>query len=191
IDEIGNELKEIMRTIGAKAELLNGRDQGFLQAEKKTLPQYPEVDLQCVGEPVGIKAEQVNQLLADKIVPLVAPVAVAADGSGTHYNINGDTASAFIAGELHAAKLVFLSDTMGILQDEKKPDSIYSSLKKGEVESLIAQGIISGGMIPKVEACIHGISAGIGKAHIVSGYQPHALLLEIFTKRGVGTEIVH
>jgi acetylglutamate kinase len=191
IDEIGHELLAIMRRSGGKAALLNGRDHGFLRATQKHLAAHPEADLQCVGEPVGIDPAPARALLAEHRVPLVAPVAVDAEGGGTLYNCNGDTASAFIARELGAAKLAFLSDTTGVYRRVDDPESLISTLAEAEVPALIRDGVIAGGMIPKVEACVEALRGGVGKAHIVSGYQPHALLLEIFTSQGVGTEIVH
>lgn len=191
IDVVGQELVNIMHEAGGKAALLNGRDHQFLKAEKRQLPNYPDVDLGCVGEPVGIDATEALRLLESGIVPLIAPVAAGIDGGATLYNINGDCAAALIATELGASKLVFLSDTPGIFEDINNPDSMLSSVHESEVEEMIAKNIISGGMIPKVNACITGLKGNVNKAHIVSGYQPHALLLEIFTAAGVGTEIIH
>lgn len=191
IDEIGHELLDLMRQAGGRGALLNGRDDGFLQATKKHLPTHPEVDLQCVGTPTGIDRAQADGLLDQGIVPLVAPVACNPTRPGDLFNVNGDTASSLIAREMHAAKLVFLSDTPGILRAVSDEGSVFSSLHEEEVETLIAKKVIQGGMIPKVEASIEALKGGVGKAHIVSGYQAHALLLEIFTTTGVGTEIVH
>jgi acetylglutamate kinase len=190
IDEIGHELLDLMRHAGGRGALLNGHDHGFLRAEKKHLPSHPEVDLQCVGTPVGVDVTAARPLLDDRVVPFVAPVAAGVNGSTGLFNVNGDTAAALIAREMEAAKLVLLSDIAGIYRDPDREDSLFSSLHERETEELIADGTISGGMIPKVEACIEAIKGGVGKAHIVSGYQPHALLLEIFTTGGVGTEII-
>lgn len=191
IDEIGHELLDLMRKAGGKAALLNGRDHSFLKATKKHLPDYPDVDLQCVGTPTGIDVGQANAMLDGHTVPLIAPIARSDDGREALFNINGDTASALIAREMAAGKIVFLSDTPGIFRSIEDPESRLSSLHENEVSELIAKEVISGGMIPKVEASIEALKGGVGKAHIVSGYQPHALLLEIFTSQGVGTEIVH
>ncbi|MHC4870904.1 MAG: acetylglutamate kinase [Planctomycetota bacterium] len=191
IDEVGHDLIQIMRKAGGRAELLNGRDQGFLLAKKKHLPEYPNVDLQCVGSPCGINKELASDMLKSGTVPLIAPIAEATDGLSKLYNINGDTASSVIARDLKAAKIVFLSDTSGIYKDVEDEESLLSSLHEKDVEDLIKEKIISGGMIPKVEACIESLKGGVGKAHIVSGYQQHALLLEIFTAEGVGSELIH
>ncbi len=191
IDEVGHDLMQIMRKAGGKAELLNGRDQGFLLAKKKHLIQYPDDDLQCVGSPCGINAELAFEMLDKKIVPLIAPIAKGTDGLYELYNINGDSASSVIARDLNASKIVFLSDIAGIYKDIDDEDSLMTSLHESEVENLIKEEVIKGGMIPKVEACIESLKGGVGKAHIVSGFQPHALLLEIFTADGIGSELVH
>lgn len=191
IDEVGHDLLQLMRKAGGRGELLNGRDQGFLLAKKKHLLNYPDVDLQCVGSPCGIDEQKAFELLDRNIVPLIAPVAKATDGLSELYNINGDTASSLISRDLRAAKMVFLSDTAGIYKDINDESSLLSTLHEDDVDELIRNKVIVGGMIPKVEACIESIRGGVRKAHIVSGYQEHSLLLEIFTTKGVGTEIIH
>jgi len=191
IDEVGHELLELMQHVGGRAALLNGRDHRFLAATKKRLQDYPDADLQCVGTPASVDTAQAQALLDRRVVPLVAPIAAPEDGEAELYNVNGDTAAAFIARELRATKLVFLSDTPGIHRDIDDPETLFSTLHEDEVEALVRDGVIAGGMIPKTEACIEALKGGVGKAHIVSGYQPHALLLEIFTSKGIGTELIH
>jgi acetylglutamate kinase len=173
-------------------------DHQFLRAVKKTLPNLPDADLGFVGEPVAIDATPVHRAYEgarptdgkDRL-PLIAPVACGCGReSGYLYNVNGDTAAALIARDLHAEKLVFISDISGIYRDKNDPASIFSRLDKSGVEQLVKEEIIAGGMIPKTEACLFALEGGVKKAHIVSGAQPHALLLEIFTRSGVGTEIV-
>jgi acetylglutamate kinase len=191
VDEVGADLLRLMREAGGEAELVNGRDQGFLRAVKKHLPEYPEIDLGHVGTPVAIDASVVYDCLARGHVPLVAPVACGVGTeSGLLYNVNGDTASALIARDLHAEKIAFLSDTPGVCRAPGEPSSLIPHLDRAGVRGLIGEGVIEGGMIPKAEACLHALEGGVGKAHIVLGAQPHALLLEIFTRAGVGTEIV-
>jgi acetylglutamate kinase len=109
---------------------------------------------------------------------------------GKTYNVNADEAAGAIAGALKAEKLVFLTDVPGICRKKNDPKSLLSSVKVKEVLKLIKSGVISGGMIPKVEACLHAVKSGVHKTHIIDGTLPHALLLEIFTPQGVGTEIV-
>ncbi|MCC8179654.1 MAG: acetylglutamate kinase [Planctomycetes bacterium] len=197
-DEVGGALLQLLEDSGGQGFLLNGRDHAFLRAVKKTLPDLPEADLGFVGEPVAIDSTPIHRAFEDSMwpdrkerIPLIAPVAC---GCGREsellYNVNGDTAAALIARDLHAEKLVFISDISGIYRDKENPESILSHLDRRDVEDLIRTGVIVGGMIPKVEACLFALEGGVRKAHIVAGSQPHALLLEIFTKSGIGTEIV-
>jgi acetylglutamate kinase len=113
------------------------------------------------------------------------------DDAGRWLNVNADTAAAAVAAHLKAEKLVFLTDTPGILRDRRDPASTVPSLDVAGCGKLLAEGVIDSGMIPKVEACLDSLRAGVGKVHIIDGRLPHALLLEIYTDRGVGTEIVH
>lgn len=197
-DEVGGELLGLLEETGGLGFLLNGRDHAFLRAIKKTLPGQPDADLGFVGEPVAIDATPVHRAFEDfhwpdgkERIPLIAPVACGCGReSGYLYNVNGDTAASLIARDLHAEKLVFISDISGIYRDKDDPASIFSHLDREEVNHLVKDEIIVGGMIPKVEACLFALEGGVKKAHIVAGTQPHALLLEIFTKSGVGTEIV-
>ncbi len=191
VDEVGGELLQILESCGGRGQLLNGRDHGFLRAIKKTLPDQPEMDLGFVGEPVAIDASDVFAIIESGRVPLVAPVACGCGpDSGSLYNINGDTAAALVARDLHAEKLVFMMDMPGICRDPADPASLLPHLTKAQVLELCAEGVIKEGMIPKVEACLYALEGGVKKAHIVPGGQAHALLLEIFTTKGVGTEIV-
>jgi len=122
------------------------------------------------------------------IVPVVTPLG--SDASGQLYNINADTAAAAVAKALKARKLAFVSDVPGLLRDVNDPASLVPSLRAGEVAALKRAGIVGGGMLPKLDSCVEAIAAGVGKVHLVDGRMPHSLLLEIFTKQGVGTEIV-
>ncbi len=197
-DDVGGELLSLLQDSGGKGFLLNGRDHRFLRAIKKTLPGYPDSDLGFVGEPVAIDSTPVHHAFegfywpdGEERIPLIAPVACGCGReAGNLYNVNGDTAAALVARDLHAEKLVFISDISGIYRDKNDAASIFTHLNRGQAETLIREGVIVGGMIPKVEACLFALEGGVKKAHIVAGELPHALLLEIFTKTGVGTEIV-
>ncbi len=191
IDEIGTELLQLLEECGGSGVLLNGRDHNVLRAIKKILPNHQDADLGQVGEPVAMDSGMVHDILDKRQLPLIAPIACGC-GNERHilYNVNGDNASALIARDMHASKLVFLSDIPGILIDPGNPDSIVSHMTEAECNNMIASGVISQGMIPKVQACFAALDGGVRKAHIISGAQPHALLLEIFTRKGVGTEIV-
>jgi acetylglutamate kinase len=127
-------------------------------------------------------------MLAGDIIPVVAPVARGENGQ--LYNVNADLAAARIAQELKAEKLVFLSDVPGLLADPKDQDSLLSTVAADQVRELIAGGKIDGGMLPKVEAALTSMRAGVNKVHMISGTVSHSLLLEIFTDRGVGTQMV-
>ncbi|MDR1613012.1 MAG: acetylglutamate kinase [Planctomycetota bacterium] len=197
-DEVGRELLGLLREAGGLGFLLNGRDHAFLRAIKKTLPEAPGVDLGFVGEPVAIDATPIHNAFEQRHwpdgkerLPLIAPLACGCGReSGVLYNVNGDTAAAQIARDLHAEKLVFISDISGIYRDKNDPAAIFPHLDRREVMELVRGGVVAGGMIPKVEACVFALEGGVDKAHIVAGALPHALLLEIFTISGIGTEIV-
>ena len=190
-DEVNSHLLRLMESIGGNPVPLNGRDQPFLKALKKILPEYPEVDLGYVGSPVAINASLVYQIHERKGIPFIAPIAYGlGEDSETIYNINGDTASALIASELKAEKLVFFMDTVGILTDKNDTGTLISHANADMIGRLTTKGVIAEGMIPKTQAALFALKGGVSKVHIVSGAQPHALLLEMFTTKGVGTEIV-
>ena len=190
-DEVNSHLIKLMEEVGGRASPLNGRDHKFLKALKKRLVEYPQTDLGFVGEPVAINASLVYQVHQLGSVPFIAPIAHGlGDDYDTLYNINGDTASALIARELNADKLVFFMDTVGILRDKNDDSSLVSHATREDIEKMVAGGVIAEGMIPKTQAAIFALEGGVEKVHIVSGSQPHALLLEMFTTKGVGTEIV-
>jgi acetylglutamate kinase len=182
IDELSADVVRRINAAGGVGVAVNGRDSGFLQGAKR-----PGKDLGLVGEVTGVDRALAMRLLAGDIIPVVAPIARGADG--TLYNVNADLAAARLAALLGAEKLVFLSNVPGILRDVSRPDSLLSTVRAADARELIAGRAISGGMLPKVEAGLGSIAAGVRKVHMVSGLVPHSLLLEIFTTRGVGTEI--
>lgn len=145
------------------------------------------VEYGFVGEVTGVDAAPIHLALAEGFIPIVTPLAQ--DEKGQAYNINADVAACKIAQALPANKLVFLSDVPGILRDPKDEHSLISTIYVREVEDYISNGVISGGMIPKVRSAVEAIQNGVQKVHMVDGRINHALLLEIFTDRGVGTEI--
>ena len=136
----------------------------------------------------GVETAAIEKVLQEERVPVVSPVAQGDDG--LTYNINADEAAAAIAGALRAAKLVFLSDVPGIMRDREDPGSLIPSVRAGQVDALIRQRVLEGGMIPKVQGAVAALRDGVGKTHMIDGRLSHALLLEIFTNEGVGTEIV-
>jgi len=146
------------------------------------------IDLGFVGRVSSVRTKVIEEVFEAGCIPVIAPLAVTLDGQVL--NCNADTASWKIAAELKAEKLVLLSNVPGILRDRSDEASLIPTLTKDEVERLKGQGVIDGGMLPKVDACIRAVEAGVRKAHMVDGRIPHALLLEIFTDEGIGTEII-
>ena len=145
------------------------------------------IDIGFVGEVEKVNAELLHALVRAGTIPVIAPVA--RDGAGGKLNINADSAAGEVAAALHAEKLVLVSDTHGIRTGEDD-DSLVSSLTQGEIETLVDKGVISAGMLPKVEACFTALGAGVSKTHIIDGRIPHSLLLEIFSRQGIGTQII-
>lgn len=175
---------------GVKTVGLSGHDGQFLQAKKLThLPENPQqtIDLGFVGDVAEIDITLINTLLAANFLPVISPVGVDADGQA--FNINADTVAGAIAGALAAEKLVLLSDVNGLYENPKDASTRMSSLKVEAIIALIHAGHISGGMLPKLKACVQALMQGVGKAHILDGKTEHSILLEIFTDEGVGTMI--
>lgn len=190
-------LKEINAGIEKQIRQLGGRAVGchlgsfqYLQGEKLLLKgaDGTAVDLGRVGQVTQVDNALIEDFCAAGVVPVIPSLAVDADGKWL--NINADTAAAAVAGHLHAEKLMLLTDTPGILMDRSQPDSLIRSLNADRCEELIQSGVIDEGMIPKVEACLDSLRQGVRKTHIIDGRLRHSLLLEIYTDRGVGTEIV-
>ncbi len=151
--------------------------------------QRQEVGLGRVGRVVGFDLSRIQAAIASEIVPVVSPIA-SEKGTLLSLNVNADLAASALAAELKATKLVYLSDVLGLMRDPKDESTLIHSLKADEVEGLIADGTIGGGMIPKVRSSVEALRAGVGKVHMIDGRIPHSLLLEIFTTEGIGTEIV-
>lgn len=197
VGQINQELVGLINQHGGTAVGLSGKDGGLIRAKKAgpvAAPQQTsidlresdrEIDLGFVGEIVGVDERILRALERDGFTPVVAPTGV--DQKGVTYNINADLAAGEIAGALRAEKLVLLTDTDGLLD---KDGRLIPTLTRNGVKRLIADGVISGGMLPKVQACLTALDNGVRKTHIVNGTIPHALLLEIFTPQGVGTEII-
>jgi len=146
------------------------------------------VDLGYVGEVVEVRLEDILAAVAREHVPVISPLAKDADG--VVLNINADIAAGTIAGRLQAAKMIYLSDVPGIMRDPLEKDSLIPSVNAEKIEQLIEDEIIVGGMIPKVESAMQALAQGVKKIHFIDGRTPHALLLEIFTNTGIGTEII-
>lgn len=188
---INKEIVALINSHGGKAIGLSGKDGNLIKAKKKLLKKTsPEnnddlIDIGLVGEVDAINPEILNSVDKDGFIPVIAPIGVGSNGDT--YNINADYVAASIAAALNAEKFLFLTDVPGI---KDKKDNTISTLNKVDVHKLIEDGTISGGMLPKVQACMKAIEKGVKKTHIIDGRIPHSLLLEIFTKEGIGTEIV-
>lgn len=147
------------------------------------------VDLGYVGEVIEVKVKMIKKAIADGYIPVISPVAL--DHEGQAYNINADMAAGRVASALRARRLVYMSDVPGLLNDPADPTSLISSLKISEVDRLRDTGVISKGMRPKVSGAMRALQDGVHRVHFIDGRLPHSLLLEIFTDKGIGTEIVH
>ncbi len=169
---------------GVKAVGISGKDGGTVKAEKIC---KDGIDYGNVGEIKAVDPTLLQSLLNADFIPVIAPVGK--DEKGVSYNINADYMAVAIAGAIKAEKLVFLTDVSGVMRDIKDPDSILSFIKAEEVSGLIKDGIISGGMIPKVECCMQAVEKGVGNVHILDGRLQHCLILELFTPEGIGTMI--
>jgi len=160
---------------------LSGEDAGLITAEQR------HVDLGYVGDVVEVDRRILDTLLAADFIPVISTIG--SDNEGQSYNINADTAAIAIAANLEAEKLIYLTDVPGVLTDVGDPATLVSRLSTARAKGLIADGVISGGMIPKIEACLDAVADGVGSAHILDGRIPHVVLLELLTDAGVGTMI--
>jgi len=183
---INKELVHLIHDLGGRAIGLSGKDAGMLQVER--VKSKTGKDIGFVGKVKKVNAAVLESLDRDKFIPVIAPLGLGEDGKT--FNVNADEAAGAIAAALKAEKLIFLTDVPGICKKKEDPSSLISTLKAREVPALVKKGVISGGMIPKIEACLHAVKSGVHKTHIIDGTLPHALLLEIFTPQGVGTEII-
>ncbi|MCI7737157.1 MAG: acetylglutamate kinase [Clostridiales bacterium] len=171
-------------TLGGKAIGLCGKDAGLIQVTKKP-PLADGVDLGHVGDIIKVNTKLLNTLCADEYIPVISTVGV--DAAGESYNINADTAASAIATALKAEKLIFLTDIDGVRSVPDDPKTLFPILTVEKARALIADGTISGGMIPKVNSCVDAIEKGVRRVHILNGTIPHPIILEIFTDRGIGT----
>ncbi len=192
---VNPDIVSLINTHGGRAVGVTGKDGNLIQAEKMPMTfasnnagsSEPEIiDIGHVGSITNIQIDVLNTLVQSEFIPVIAPVGVGKDGES--YNINADIVAGAIAKALNAEKLVLLTNTPGILDADK---TTLSSLNKAEVEALIADGTISEGMLPKVDCAIDAVSGGVNSVTIVDGRVPHALLLEVFTDSGVGTQILN
>lgn len=190
---IGKTNKEIVSVLcgkGARAVGISGIDGNLIEAEKMTEDtEGNPIDIGYVGKITGINTKVISMLANDEYIPVIAPIGVGKDGES--YNINADTVAAEIAVALGASKLIMLTDVGGVLEKNSEGnDHIIPVLDEQDVKDCISRGIISGGMIPKIEGCLNTVLRGVGRAHIIDGRIPHSIILETFTKNGIGTMII-
>ncbi|HUU43648.1 MAG TPA: acetylglutamate kinase [Planctomycetota bacterium] len=191
VKDINRAIVEEIRSLGGRAQGIHPDSNSCVVARQLVMTDPASgdpYDLGLVGEVSAVKTDVLRDFCEARVVPVIAPLGVAPDGQA--YNINGDSVASGVAIELQAEKLVYLSDTHGIYTDANDETSFASHLSEAQIKDLVTRGVISKGMLPKVEGCLLAVKAGVRKAHIIDGRIQHSLLLEIFTSRGIGTEIV-
>ncbi len=179
--EINSSIVSLLNGHSAKAIGVSGKDAHFILAEPKEHAKWG-----LTGTITEVKADVIHNLINEKFIPVIAPIAAGEHLGHPGYNINADLAASQVAKAIGANKVIFLTDTPGVLDQEKK---LLSTLSEEEVEKLKADGTIIGGMVPKVDACLEAIEGGVQKAHIIDGRVEHSILLELFTSEGIGTQI--
>ncbi len=176
-------LVALIQQQGGRAVGISGKDGGLIRARKL----QSEVDLGFVGEVESINPDVLYAALQGGYIPVVSPIGLGADGAT--YNLNADFAAGALAGALGAKKFILMTDVPGVLSDPDDPNSLISELTREQAERMLNNGRVSGGMIPKLQACLHALERGCPRAHIIDGRIPHALLIEVFTDTGIGTMI--
>ena len=182
--KLNKEIVGILTQQGGKAVGLCGIDSGLLRAKKI---EKDGVDLDFVGEVTEVHTEIITSLLDQGFIPVISTVALGEGNDTNRYNINADTAAAKIAVALNAEKFVQLTNVPGVLMNIEDPSSLIKRVAKEAVPSMIATGVISSGMIPKIECCLEALRGGVSRTHIIDGRVPHSLLIEMFSDRGIGT----
>jgi acetylglutamate kinase len=189
--KVNKEIVNLINSAGGRAVGLSGKDGLLLQAQKLEFyrprdHEPPEIiDIGLVGEVTAVNADLIRTLQTQHFIPVIAPVGVGEQGET--YNINADLVAGAVAAALNAAKLILLTDVPGVLDGQGR---LVSSLTRRQAVTMMEDGSIAGGMLPKIRCCLEALDLGVGKAHILDGRAPHALLLEIFTDTGIGTEVV-
>ena len=181
---VGKVNRDIVSSINVHAPIavgLSGEDAGLITATVR------EGDLGFVGDVASVNPAIIERLLAENLIPVVSTIG--ADLDGQAYNINADAVAGAIAAALDAEKVIYLTDVPGLLRDLGDPDSLINRISAPELEGLIQEGVLTGGMIPKIDACLAALHGGVGSAHLLDGRVPHVVLLELFTDAGIGTMI--
>ncbi len=181
--KVNKQIVSGLNASGGRAIGMSGKDGGLIEAEFAD----PSGAMGFVGQVKNVDPQIIETVIENGYIPVIAPIGV--DAEQRSYNINADLVAAAIAVAMKADKLVLLTDVPGLLMNAKDPDSLISVLKIGEVADYVTNGVIAGGMIPKVQCCVEAVEGGVGRTHIIDGRVPHSILLEIFTKEGVGTMV--
>jgi len=194
VGKLNTEIVSMLNSFGGKAVGLSGQDARMMLADKKPMKlengdgSSEEIDLGYVGEVKKVNPGIITGLLDQGFIPVISPIAGGENGES--YNVNADTAAGILAGALKADKFLLLTDVKGVLRDMSNPESLLSVISREEVPVLKSEGILKGGMIPKVECAVEALQYGVGTVHIIDGRQPHAILLELFTDGGTGTMLI-
>ncbi len=185
--DVNVEIVETLNSKGAKAAGIHGPSVFKAERLLQNGSNGKKIDIGFVGKIVEVDVAPLLACMNAGLIPVVTPLGKGKDGV---YNINADDSAAAVAREIKARKLIFLSDVPGILMDPSNSSSVISTIRRRDVDELIKKGIISGGMLPKIQGALDALDSGVKKVHIIDGHLPHSLLLEIFTDKGIGTEII-
>lgn len=185
LNKVNKQLVQMMEKLGVKAAGISGKDGGTMICEKKTVNGR---DIGYVGEVKAVNSDLIDTLIEKDFIPIIAPIGM--DENYQAYNINADDAASAVAKCIHAEKLAFMTDIEGVCRDPEDPETLISVLTLDEAKDLIEEGIIGGGMIPKIRNCVEAVEQGVSRVHILDGRKDHCLLLEFFTKKGIGTAII-
>ncbi len=190
IELVNEALSEVNAHLVKQIQMLGGDAKGLMSPQRvvQAKPHANSAQLGFVGAVDSIDTAPIHAVLDTQAIPVISPIGVMGDQL---YNINADSVASQVAAYLEAEKLVLLTDVMGIMRDPEDEESLFSTLSVSEVVSLIKQGIIQKGMIPKVRSCMDALEKNVHKTHILNASMPHAMLLEVFTYKGVGTQILH
>ncbi len=186
LNKVNKHLVQMMEKVGVKAAGISGKDGGTMICEKKTVNGQ---DIGFVGEVVEVNSELIDTLIENDFVPIIAPIGM--DENCQAYNINADDAASAVAKSIKAEKLAFMTDIEGVCIDPNDPSTLISVLSLEDARNLINDGIIGGGMIPKIRNCVEAVEQGVNRVHILDGRREHCLLLEFFTRKGIGTAIIN
>jgi len=187
-DKVNRDVCDMIAAHGARPQGMAG-DQVFVCKKLETDEAGQPIDLGFVGDVTEVKAKLIKKAIADGFTPVISPVGLGYDDKP--YNVNADTAASRVAAALRARRLVYMSDVPGLLANHEDPSTLISSVKTREIEGLKKSGVVDRGMRPKMASAMSALQEGVHRVHFIDGRMPHSLLLEIFTDKGIGTEIVH